>query len=142
MKHLRRFNESKIFDNMDMLVKHGEQYIINFPSKSLVWTQKLNEILKEDLQYRLMSSKIDELIEVVEKESLISSNFLSDITSHINELDEIYKVNQILSDEDDKIYNELEELKYSFDFNYEKINNYINELKKLSESYLKLDFCS
>lgn len=139
MKHLKRFNESRMFDDMNMLLQHGEQYIINFPSKSLKWTQHLNEILREDLQYRSMGFQIDELIKEVEKESSVLETFISDISSHINELDDIFKVSQKLSEEDDKTYDELEEIKDSFEFNSEKTKEYINELQKLSKSYRNLD---
>ena len=139
MKHLKRFNESKMFDDMNMLLQHGDKYIINFPPKTLKWAQHLNEILRDDLQYRSMAFQIDELIKLVKKESSILETFLSDISSHINELDDIYKVSQKLSNEDDKSYDELEDIKDSFEFNFKKTEDYIKELMGLSKSYRNLD---
>ena len=55
------------------------------------------------------------------KESSILETFLSDISSHINELDDIYKVSQKLSNEDDKSYDELEDIKLTMERHKEEL---------------------
>lgn len=127
--------EAKIFDNPDDLVPGVEKYISDLSIKLIGWRKQLVEILEKDTGYQNMVNMLTNFTEIVKKESTMIGNFKDDIDEHIREYNEIYQKSEQLSPEDEKRFDELEELGYKLDGVNDQLDEYIGGLEKIIESY-------
>ena len=140
IKKVNEFNNSKMFDNHLELLQHGEKYIEDlYADKSTRWDKHFREILNDDVGYNGKAYYLKDLIGILEKEENMIQNFMSDITQHIYELDDIYKVNQKLSDTDDESYEDLENLSYIFDKFLDQLKEYKKEIESVTQSFINID---
>jgi len=140
IKKVNELNESKMFDDHFELLQHGERYLKDlYITKSSKWKSHFREILEDDLGYRATGYQINDLILLLDNEINTINNFLSDIHEHIKELNNIYAVNQKLSEADDKAYEDLDKLSDRLDKFLDQIEEYKKEIKSVSDSYLNID---
>ena len=129
-----------MFDNYNDLIKHSETYFKEiYIERPQQWKKKLAVILESDGSYRSMGYAVTSLMEEVNKDLKNLNNFTDDIRQHIKEFDEIYQKSQQLSPEDDKAYEELEDLDYRVGRYVDFIEQYIDDLESLSDSLINID---
>lgn len=135
-----QYNEARMFDDHNDLIKHTEKYLEQiYIKRPSTWNKKLQEILEKESSHRGTGYSISSLVEEVLKDKKILEDFLQDIKSHIKELDTIYQKSGTLSDADDKSYEELERLSDSVDTYLEFIDQYTEDLESLARSYINID---
>jgi hypothetical protein len=135
-----QYNEARMFDDHNELLTHVDKYLDNvYINRPTTWNKKLQSIIEKESSHRGTGYSINSLVEEVLKDKKILEDFLQDIKSHIKELDTIYQKSEILSDADDKSYEELEKLSDRVDTYLEFIDQYIEDLESLARSYLNID---
>jgi hypothetical protein len=128
-------SEAKIFDDPNDLLSGVDKYVSDLSIKVIGWRKQLTEILEKDTGYQNMANMLTNFIEVVKKEFTLIENFKNDVDEHIREYNEIYQKSGQLSSEDEKKFDELEELGYKLDNVTGQLEEYIEGLEKIIESY-------
>jgi DNA repair exonuclease SbcCD ATPase subunit len=127
--------EAKMFDDPNDLVSGVDKYVSELFTKIIGWRKQLVDILEKDTGYQNMSNMLTNFTEVVKKELTIIENFKDDVDEHIREYNEIYQKSEQLSPEDEKMFDELEELGYKLSNVTSQLEEYIEGLEKIIESY-------
>jgi DNA repair exonuclease SbcCD ATPase subunit len=127
--------EAKMFDDPNDLVSGVDKYMSELSTKMIGWRKQLVDILEKDTGYQNMSNMLTNFTEVVKKELTIIENFKDDVDEHIREYNEIYQKSEQLSPEDEKMFDELEELGYKLSNVTSQLEEYIEGLEKIIESY-------
>ena len=127
--------EAKMFDDPNDLVSGVDKYVSELFTKIIGWRKQLVDILEKDTGYQNMSNMLTNFTEVVKKELTIMEDFKNDIDEHIREYNEIYQKSEQLSPEDEKMFDELEELGYKLNNVTGQLEEYIEGLEKIIESY-------
>jgi DNA repair exonuclease SbcCD ATPase subunit len=127
--------EAKMFDDPNDLVSGVDKYVSELFTKIIGWRKQLVDILEKDTGYQNMSNMLTNFTEVVKKELTIIENFKDDVDEHIREYNEIYQKSEQLSPEDEKMFDELEELGYKLNNVTGQLEEYIEGLEKIIESY-------
>jgi chromosome segregation ATPase len=132
--------EAKMFDNPAELISGVDKFLSDlYTDGTTTWKSTLTKIIEQDTSYSNIATQLSTLIEQVEKNLNIINNFDEDISSHIREYDEIYQKSGELSSEDDKAYDELEELDSRLYAAVNQIEEYRDNLKELQQHYTDLD---
>jgi DNA repair exonuclease SbcCD ATPase subunit len=127
--------EAKMFDDPNDLVSGVDKYVSELFTKIIGWRKQLVDILEKDTGYQNMSNMLTNFTEIVKKELTIIENFKDDVDEHIREYNEIYQKSEQLSPEDEKMFDELEELGYKLSNVTSQLEEYIEGLEKIIESY-------
>jgi archaellum component FlaC len=127
--------EAKMFDDPNDLLSGVDNYISELPIKMAGWRKQLVDILEKDTGYQNMASMLTNFTEVVKKELTTMENFKDDVREHIREYNEIYSKSEQLSPEDEKMFDELESLDYKLTDISNQLEEYIDGLEKITESY-------
>jgi DNA repair exonuclease SbcCD ATPase subunit len=127
--------EAKMFDDPNDLVSGVDKHVSELSTKMISWRKQLVDILEKDTGYQNMSNMLTNFTEVVKKELTIIENFKDDVDEHIREYNEIYQKSEQLSPEDEKMFDELEELGYKLNNVTGQLEEYIEGLEKIIESY-------
>jgi DNA repair exonuclease SbcCD ATPase subunit len=127
--------EAKMFDDPNDLVSGVDKYVSELFTKIIGWRKQLVDILEKDTGYQNMASMLTNFTEVVKKELTIIEDFKDDVDEHIREYNEIYQKSEQLSPEDEKMFDELEELGYKLNNVTGQLEEYIEGLEKIIESY-------
>jgi DNA repair exonuclease SbcCD ATPase subunit len=127
--------EAKMFDDPNDLVSGVDKYVSELFTKIIGWRKQLVDILEKDTGYQNMSNMLTNFTEVVKKELTIIEDFKDDVDEHIREYNEIYQKSEQLSPEDEKMFDELEELGYKLNNVTGQLEEYIEGLEKIIESY-------
>jgi len=127
--------EAKMFDDPNDLLSGVDNYISELPIKMAGWRKQLVDILEKDTGYQNMASMLTNFTEVVKKELTTMENFKDDVREHIREYNEIYSKSEQLSPEDEKMFDELESLDYRLTDISNQLEEYIDGLEKITESY-------
>jgi len=145
MKHLKKFeslNEAKMFDDYKELIAHSKKYLGEiYIERPLEWKKKIREIIEASgtTSFYNTALALRMLVDEVQKDFTNLQNFYEDIKAHIKELDEIFKNSGQLSPEDDKGYDELEKIEVQTGTYIDFIEQYIEDLNKLIESFTNID---
>lgn len=116
--------EAKIFDSPSELLSGVDKFLNDlYVNKTTNWQSTLNGIIEQETGYLNTANQIFNLTNQVEKELNILNNFDQDIRLHMQEYDEIYQKSGDLSSQDNKMYDQLEELD-------SRIYNTINQLEE------------
>ena len=127
--------EAKMFDDPNDLLSGVDKYISELPIKMDSWRKQLVDILEKDTGYQNMANMLTNFTEVVKKELATMENFKDDVSEHIREYNEIYSKSEQLSPEDEKMFDELESLDYRLTDISNQLEEYIDGLEKITESY-------
>jgi DNA repair exonuclease SbcCD ATPase subunit len=127
--------EAKMFDNPNDLLSGVDKYISDLPIKMAGWRKQLVDILEKDTGYQNMANMLTNFTEVVKRELATIENFKNDVSEHIREYNEIYSKSEQLSPEDEKMFDELESLDYKLTDVSNQMEEYIDGLEKITESY-------
>ena len=127
--------EAKMFDDPNDLLSGVDKYISDLPIKLAGWRKQLVDILEKDTGYQNMANMLTNFTEVVKKELATMENFKDDVSEHIREYNEIYSKSEQLSPEDEKMFDELESLDYKLTDVSNQLEEYIDGLEKITESY-------
>jgi archaellum component FlaC len=127
--------EAKMFDDPNDLLSGVDNYISELPIKIIGWRKQLVDILEKDTGYQNMASMLTNFTEVAKKELTTIENFKDDVREHIREYNEIYSKSEQLSPEDEKMFDELESLDYRLNDISNQLEEYIDGLEKITESY-------
>ena len=127
--------EAKMFDDPNDLLSGVDKYISDLPIKMVGWRKQLVDILEKDTGYQNMVNMLTNFTEVVKKELATIENFKDDVSEHIREYNDIYSKSEQLSPEDEKMFDELENLDYKLTDVSNQLEEYIDGLEKITESY-------
>ena len=127
--------EAKMFDDPNDLLSGVDKYMSELPTRIIGWRKQLVDILEKDTGYQNMASMLTNFTEVVKKELATIENFKDDVSEHIREYNEIYSKSEQLSPEDEKMFDELESLDYRLTDISNQLEEYIDGLEKITESY-------
>jgi archaellum component FlaC len=127
--------EAKMFDDPNDLLSGVDNYMSELPIKMAGWRKQLVDILEKDTGYQNMANMLTNFTEVVKKELTTMENFKDDVREHIREYNEIYSKSEQLSPEDEKMFDELESLDYRLTDISNQLEEYIDGLEKITESY-------
>lgn len=132
--------EAKIFDSPSELLSGVDKFLNDlYVNKTTNWQSTLNGIIEQETGYLNTANQIFNLTNQVEKELNILNNFDQDIRLHMQEYDEIYQKSGDLSSQDNKMYDQLEELDSRIYNTINQLEEYIDNLKELSKHYEDLD---
>ena len=127
--------EAKMFDDPNDLLSGVDKYMSELPTRIIGWRKQLVDILEKDTGYQNMANMLTNFTEVVKKELATIENFKDDVSEHIREYNEIYSKSEQLSPEDEKMFDELESLDYRLTDISNQLEEYIDGLEKITESY-------
>lgn len=145
MKYLKKFeslNEAKMFDDYKELIAHSKKYLGEiYIERPLEWKKKIKDIIEAsgNTSFYNTSLELRNLSDEVRKDFTNLQNFYEDINAHIRELDEIYQKSEQLSPEDEKGYDELEKIESQTSNYIDFIEQYIEDLDKITESFINID---
>lgn len=132
--------EAKIFDSPSELLSGVDKFLNDlYVNKTTNWQSTLNGIIEQETGYLNTANQIFNLTNQVEKELNILNNFDQDIRLHMQKYDEIYQKSGDLSSQDNKMYDQLEELDSRIYNTINQLEEYIDNLKELSKHYEDLD---
>lgn len=131
---------TKILINSSELLSGVDKFLNDlYVNKTTNWQSTLNGIIEQETGYLNTANQIFNLTNQVEKELNILNNFDQDIRLHMQEYDEIYQKSGDLSSQDNKMYDQLEELDSRIYNTINQLEEYIDNLKELSKHYEDLD---
>ena len=106
-----------------------------------VASKKIKDIIEAsgNTSFYNTSLALRNLSDEVRKDFTNLQNFYEDINAHIKELDEIYQKSEQLSPEDEKGYDELEKIESQTSNYIDFIEQYIEDLDKITESFINID---
>jgi uncharacterized phage infection (PIP) family protein YhgE len=127
--------ETKMFDDPNDLISGVDKYVSELPAKIIDWRKQLVDILEKDTGYQNMANMLTNFTEVVKKELTIIEDFKNDVNEHIREYNDVYQKSKQLSPEDEKMFDELEELDSRLRNISDQLEEYIDGLEQITESY-------
>ena len=145
MKHLKKFeslNEAKMFDDYKELIAHSKKYLGEiYIERPLEWKKKIRDIIEGsgNTSFNNTGLALKNLSTDAKKDLANLQNFYEDIRAHIKELDEIYQKSEQLSPEDEKGYDELEKIESQTSNYIDFIEQYIEDLDKVANSFIDID---
>lgn len=141
----KRFNEFKYNESNDNL-NYQELYKkwddILYESNKLMqskWKKSFFDVIKDDLSYRHVSYSLHDNIQEVETNRSMIEDLTSEVIKYTKVLDNKYEKEGDLSQEDDLTYNELDDYMGKFQNMEEKLTEFRDSLKKVSDTYLTLE---
>lgn len=141
----KRFNEFKFNESNDNL-NYQELYKkwddILYESNELIqskWKESFFDVIKDDLSYRSVSYSLHNNIQEVETNRSIIEDLTLEAFKYIKDIDNKYEIEDDLSQEDNLTYNKLDDYMGKFQNMEEKITEFRDLLKKVSDTYLTLE---
>ena len=132
-------NESSKIDDPNELIQKCEIYLDSVDVLSSRWKKSFFEILERDESYRAIAYALEDPIQNIQTERNIIKQFMDNLQIFINRLDRRYEKEGDLPDDEDKLYEELDESSRKLEKVLDQMKELRDEFKSMSKNYLNLE---
>ena len=124
-------NESYIFDSVEILIEHVTNYVENIDEKMQQYVKEINDSMENNKNDLIISYKIDEIVEKIEKDLKVISDFKEEVSKRESEYnyDDFDNFNKATQ----KTYETLENAVSTLSKIEDEITQYLEDLKNLSK---------
>jgi uncharacterized phage infection (PIP) family protein YhgE len=136
---LEEERQIRVYDKVIDMVPGLEEYMSKLNSKPATWRKQLVDILEKDTGYQNMVIALTSFTNTVKEELSLIEEFKDEVRSVLGEYEQLELEKTNLSPKDEKTLEELDDLQYNLGEIEDQINEYVEELEKIIESYEVLE---
>lgn len=129
----------RVYDKVTDMIPGLEEYMNKLNSKSTTWRKQLVDILEKDTGYQNMVIALTNFTNAVKEEISLIEEFKDEVRGILGEYEQLELEKNDLSPKDEKALEELDNLQYNLGEIKDQINEYVEELEKIIESYEVLE---
>jgi len=132
---LEEERQIRIYNKVTDMIQGLEEFMNKLDSKPITWRKQLVDILEKDNGYQNMVIALTEFTEAVKKELPLLEEFREEVRTILGEYEQIESEKTYLSPKDMDAVTELDDIYYKLGGNENQLEEYIEELEKIIESY-------
>jgi chromosome segregation ATPase len=132
---LEEERQIRVYNKVTDMIPGLEEYMNKLNSKPATWRKQLVDILEKDTGYQNMVIALTSFTNAVKEELSSIEEFKDEVRSVLGEYEQLELEKTNLSPKDEKALEELDDLQYNLGGIEDQINEYVEELEKIIESY-------
>jgi DNA repair exonuclease SbcCD ATPase subunit len=136
---LEEERQIRVYNKVTDMIPGLEEFMDKLNSKSTTWRKQLINIFEEYNGYQNIVIALTEFVGGVKKELPLLEEFRDEIRIILGEYEQIESKKTYLSPKDENAVDELDELYYKLGETESQLEEYIEELEKIIESYEVLE---
>jgi predicted nucleic acid-binding Zn-ribbon protein len=136
---LKEERQIRVYDKVTDMIPGLEEFMSKLDSKSTTWRKQLVDIFEKYEGYQNIVLALTEFVGSVKKDLSLLEEFRDEVRIILKEYEQIESEKTYLSPKDEKAVDELDDLYYKLGEIENQLEEYIEELEKIIESYEVLE---